>query len=82
MQNFVDAILHGSPLIAPGEEGIHGLTLSNAMYLSTWTDHWVELPMDEELFNEHLQERIRNSKMNTTPVRDTQTPADLSGTFQ
>ncbi len=60
-QNFVDAILNGTPLIAPGEEGIKGLTLSNAMHLSTWTDNWVELPIDEELYYELLQERIRNS---------------------
>lgn len=60
-QNFVDSILHGTPLIAPGEEGIHGLTLSNAMHLSTWTDDWVELPIDEELYYHLLQERIRGS---------------------
>ncbi|WP_274366191.1 Gfo/Idh/MocA family protein [Paenibacillus thermotolerans] len=62
-QNFVDGILHGKPLIAPGEEGIKGLTLSNAMYLSTWTDNWVDLPIDEELFYEKLQEKIRESKV-------------------
>ena len=31
-QNWVDAILHGTPLIAPGEEGIKGLMISNAMH--------------------------------------------------
>ncbi|MCD1257928.1 Gfo/Idh/MocA family oxidoreductase [Paenibacillus athensensis] len=63
MQNWVDAVLHGAPLIAPGEEGIRGLTLSNAMLLSTWTDNWVDLPIDEELFEHHLQERIQKSKL-------------------
>lgn len=57
-QNFVDAILQGKPLIAPGEEGIKGLTLSNAMYLSTWTDDWVNLPIDEDLYYKKLQEQI------------------------
>ncbi|WP_166244204.1 Gfo/Idh/MocA family protein [Paenibacillus turpanensis] len=61
-QDWVNAIVKGTPLLAPGEEGIHGLTLSNAMLLSTWTDSWVELPMDEDLFVELLQERIRSSK--------------------
>jgi predicted dehydrogenase len=60
-QNFTDAVLKGTPLLAPGEEGIKGLTLSNAMHLSTWTDNWVDLPIDEDLFYEKLQERIKNS---------------------
>lgn len=61
MRNWVNAILNGSKLLAPGEEGIKGLTLSNAMLLSAWTDNWVELPMDENLFYEKLQEKIKNS---------------------
>ena len=60
-QNFVNAILHNEPLIAPGEEGIKGLMLSNAMLLSTWTDNWVDLPIDEDLFYEQLQKRIESS---------------------
>jgi predicted dehydrogenase len=58
-QNFVDAIIKGTHLLAPGEEGIHGLTLSNAMYLSTWTDQWIDLPIDEDLFLDKLRERIK-----------------------
>ncbi|MDQ1913153.1 Gfo/Idh/MocA family oxidoreductase [Paenibacillus sp. GD4] len=60
-QNFVDHLLKGTPLLAPGEEGIKGLTLSNAMHLSTWIDNWVDLPIDENLYYEKLQERIQNS---------------------
>ncbi|WP_338554940.1 Gfo/Idh/MocA family oxidoreductase [Paenibacillus sp. KS-LC4] len=63
-QDWVNAILHGTPLLAPGEEGIKGLELSNAMLLSTWTDGWVDLPINEDLFYEKLQERIRNSDKN------------------
>ncbi|KKO51266.1 Gfo/Idh/MocA family protein [Paenibacillus sp. DMB20] len=79
IQNFTDAILHGVPLIAPGEEGIKGLTLSNAMHLSSWKDDWVTLPLDEELYHEQLQERIRNSTYQKE-VRETG-PADMSKTF-
>jgi predicted dehydrogenase len=61
MNNWVDAIARGTPLLAPGEEGILGLTISNAMHLSAWTDGWVELPIDGDLFYEKLQERIRTS---------------------
>lgn len=60
-QNFVNHILNGTPLLAPGEEGIKGLTLSNAMHLSSWTDNWVDLPINEDLYYEKLQERIKNS---------------------
>lgn len=60
-QNFVDAIQKKAALIAPGEEGINGLQLSNAMQLSTWIDDWVALPIDEELYHSHLTKRIEQS---------------------
>lgn len=60
--NFVEAIVNDTPLIAPGIEGIKGLTISNAIHLSSWLDDWVELPLDEDLFYEKLQEKIRASK--------------------
>ncbi|TJY42421.1 Gfo/Idh/MocA family oxidoreductase [Cohnella pontilimi] len=62
MQNFVDAIRNGTPLEAPGEEGIKGLSISNAMHLSTWLDDWVEMPIDEDLYFQLLQEKIKDSK--------------------
>lgn len=61
LRNFTNAILHDEVLLAPGEEGIKGLTLSNAMYLSAWTDNWVELPIDSGLFYEKLMEKVKNS---------------------
>lgn len=60
-QDWVNAINLGTPLLAPGEDGIKGLTLSNAMLLSTWTDNWVDLPIDEDLFYDKLQEQIAKS---------------------
>ena len=62
LNNFCDAILHGAPLYTPGEEGIKGLTLSNAMYLSSWLGRPVELPLDEDLFYEELMKRVATSK--------------------
>ncbi len=59
--NWTEAILKGTPLLAPGEDGIKGLMLSNAMYLSAWTDAWVDLPIDEDRFCEALQEKIDRS---------------------
>lgn len=50
-----------SLLVAKGQEGIRGVELANAMLLSTWTDDWVDLPIDEELFLSKLQERVDTS---------------------
>lgn len=65
MQNFVDAIISQKDQLSPGIEGINGLTLSNAIYLSSWMDQWVELPMDEHLFKKHLDLKIANSQKKT-----------------
>jgi len=61
LENFASAILHGTPLISPGEEGINELMLSNAAYLSSWTDSWVELPLDAGAMNrfEEILDRKR-----------------------
>lgn len=59
---FADAILHGGELVAKGQEGINGLSLSNAMHLSSWLGRPVELPLDEELFLEELNQRRKQSK--------------------
>ncbi len=70
---FVDCILHGGKLVADGREGINGLMLSNAMYLSSWLEKCVELPVDEELFLQELNKRRAHSavKEGTGKVFDT-----------
>ncbi|MBQ3789935.1 MAG: Gfo/Idh/MocA family oxidoreductase [Lachnospiraceae bacterium] len=65
LKAFADRILHGGKLVAEGTEGIRGLTLSNAMYLSSWLDRTVEIPFDEDLFLEELNKRRRASKKKT-----------------
>jgi len=61
MQYFTDRILEGKEQISPGEEGINGLTVSNAIHLSSWTHDWVDIPFDEDKYYEILQEKIANS---------------------
>ncbi len=61
-RNFSKAVLRGEKLIAPGVEGINGLTLSNAVYLSSWLDREVTLPVDEELYLNELNKRIEQEK--------------------
>lgn len=55
LENFTRAVLSGESLIAPGEEGIHSLSISNGAYLSSWTDDWVELPVDTAAFDRLLE---------------------------
>lgn len=62
---FAGNILRGEPLVANGCEGIRGLTLSNAMHLSSWLKRPVEIPFDEDLFLEELEKRRQNSRKKT-----------------
>lgn len=57
INTFAAHILRGEPLVAYGEEGLNGLMLSNAMYLSSWLGKPVELPFDEENFLELLNQK-------------------------
>ncbi len=61
-KDWVQAIQKGTPLLAAGDEGIRGVELANAMMLSTWTDGWVDIPVDEERFYAELQKRVAQSK--------------------
>ena len=61
LQNFTNNILFGEPLLAPGYDGINELTISNAAYLSSWTDSKVTLPIDADKFEELLKEKVKKS---------------------
>lgn len=60
---FAGAILRGEPLIAGGEEGIHGLMLSNAMHLSAFLGGQpVSIPFDDDLYYSELMKRVAVSR--------------------
>jgi predicted dehydrogenase len=61
LRNFASAILDGAPLIAPAEEGIRAVELTNAMQLSGLTGQTVELPLDSKMYEEKLKSLIANS---------------------
>lgn len=63
LQNFTDAVLYGTPLLAPGAEGIFALSLCNAALLSAWTDDWVELPIDGAIYKKWHESKIEHSIM-------------------
>jgi predicted dehydrogenase len=79
LNNFIDSILTGAPLLAPGYEGINGLTVSNAMHMSAWTDNWVDIPFDENKYYELLQDKIKNSRISKKDGSDK--VFDVKGTF-
>ena len=72
------AIARGETLVAHGTEGIYGLTLSNAMHLSSWTGKAVELPFDEDLYYEELMKRVATSRRKENV---TATVADTEGSY-
>jgi len=61
LTNFVDNILDGTPLIAPGASGIGSVELANVMLYSGLIDKPIDLPMDSAAWEAKLKELIANS---------------------
>ena len=59
LRNFAAAVQGTEPLLAPGGDGIHGVRLADAMYLSAWLGREVSIEnFDEEAYLEELNKRI------------------------
>jgi len=69
VQNFVNAILDGERLIAPGEEGINSVELANAMVYSSLLGQTLELPMDGAAWERKLNQLIAASKTEKKVVK-------------
>lgn len=60
LENFAANILDGTPLLAPGSDGINGVRLANAIHLSSWTKKEVSLKdLDEDFYLEELNKHIK-----------------------
>ncbi|MDE2952369.1 MAG: Gfo/Idh/MocA family oxidoreductase [Chloroflexota bacterium] len=59
--NFADAILTGSDLIAPAEEGLHSIMINNGIILSAHKRETVSLPIDGDEFVDLLRLYIEES---------------------
>ena len=68
MENFACHIIEGTPLLAPGSDGINGVNLANASQLSAWTGREVANPVDPEEYAAELNKRI--AAEGKFPVRD------------
>ena len=80
LENFASAILDGTPLIAEAPEGIHSLTLSNAVMMSTFEGKTIDLPFDEDAYEAKLMELAANSTFHKV-VREGE-PKDMSKSFR
>jgi predicted dehydrogenase len=63
LQNFVNAILAGQVLIAPGTDGIHSVELANAMVYSSLLGETLALPMNSAAWENKLKQLISDSKL-------------------
>ena len=80
MQNFVNGILDGELLIAPGEEGVKSVELANVMVYSSMLGQTVELPMDGAAWEKKLTDLAANSKVQKKVVQvDT---SDFASSFK
>lgn len=78
-QNFVDAILHGKPLIAPAAEGIRSVEIANGMIYSSQTNSTVSLPLDGVAYEKMLKKLIAESKFQKVVKKPVAT--DIRGSF-
>ena len=58
LNNFADHVVNSAPLLANGREGINGVTLANAMHLSSWLDKEVDYNVDGDQYLAELNKRI------------------------
>jgi predicted dehydrogenase len=79
-KNFVEAILDGAPLLAPGREGIRSVELGNAMLYSSLLGKTVELPLDGKAFERKMNELIRNSRFHKKAAKQVR-EQDLKKSF-
>ena len=80
MNAFAAHILRSGPLVAEGKEGINGLTISNAAFLSSCLGgKEIVLPLDEDLYYEMLQEKIRTSRYKKNVKKQVET--DMGSTY-
>lgn len=80
-QNFVNAILKGEKLIAPGQDGIHGLELGNAILMSGLSGGKpVDLPLDGDAMEALIKDLCAKSTF-VKPETKKASAADMTSSF-
>ena len=62
VNDFAKAILNNEELKIEAKEGLNSVILCNAIYLSNFMNSDIEIPFDEELYLEKLNEKRKNSE--------------------
>ncbi|MFA6867049.1 MAG: Gfo/Idh/MocA family oxidoreductase [Clostridia bacterium] len=63
IKNYTDVMLGKTDkFMAPGAEGIIGLTFSNAIHLSSWLNKEISIPLDEDLYIAELEKKKEQEK--------------------
>ena len=78
LNDFAASILDGTPMLSPGEDGLNSLSISNAAYISSWTDDWADIPVDEEVFEKNLARLCADEKITKKTVMVNETAESLS----
>ncbi len=78
LNDFAASILDGTPMLSPGEDGLNSLSISNAAYISSWTDDWADIPVDEEVFEKNLAKLCADEKITKKTVMVNETAESLS----
>ena len=68
-------------LIAPLEEGIHGLELGNAMLYSGLNDVTVKMPLDSKAYAEMLEKLVSTSRWQKKTVENTTQSDEFNKSF-
>ncbi len=82
LENFVSAILDGTPLIAQAQEGIASLELADACLLSTFENRTIQLPINGADFERHIKDRALASSNRPAKKVVKGIAGDISGSFR
>lgn len=62
LQDFCDHLRKGTPMTADGLDGLRTVELTNAAYVSAWTERKVRLPADDGVFEELLHKKMEEEQ--------------------
>ncbi len=81
IEDFANAIINDTQVMAPAPEGINSLEIGNAMLLSALKDKAVELPMNSAEFAAELQKLIEKSSFRKEAPAKAAGKEDFSKSF-